>query len=395
VALIFVFQYIRVAAEQLNRQKNQLEELVEVKTRDLVIAKEQAEHANREKSRFLSNMSHELRTPMHAILNFASLALKKSENEKQVRFLQNIRTSGIRLTTLLNDLLDLSKLEAGKMDADFLEQDLNLLIHQAINEVSSLSDKKNITIDLNNDSACVCMVDQKLIMQVLINLLSNAIKFSPENSHVCIQHKVIGDSEIKAKAKMILVQVFDEGVGIPPGEQDLIFDKFVQSTKTKTDKGGTGLGLPISKEIIEIHSGVIWAESPVPGKDYGTVINIHLPVMQCASDDVTSENIGDAIQHHILMRDQIAKAIEERRPLGIPVSVIADEHQCELGKWIDTLDIDCENMRRLKIAHADFHQIAGEVVSYNDMENYVLAQKKLKEFNAASNAVVSLLNELL
>jgi signal transduction histidine kinase len=142
--------------KDLELSRDSLEILVQQRTAELEIAKEKAETANQEKSEFLANMSHELRTPMHAILSFASLALKKSEDKKQTRFLQNIRTSGIRLTNLLNDLLDLSKLEAGKMDGEFIKQDLTTLIEQSIAEMSSLLSDKQIAIKLNSHEHYDC-----------------------------------------------------------------------------------------------------------------------------------------------------------------------------------------------------------------------------------------------
>ena len=234
--------------------------------------------ANQEKSRFLANMSHELRTPMHAILSFANLGLKKVDNKKIERYLQNIRTSGIRLTTLLDDLLDLSKLEAGKMRASFQEQDITLLIPDAINELDSLLSRKEITIDINDDDHVECAIDQKLMMQVFINLLSNAIKFSPEQSTVKIRIKTFEGELHKLQQELLEISISDQGVGIPESELETIFDQFVQSSKTRTDAGGTGLGLPITREIIALHFGKIRAISPNHGSDHGTTISIVLPV---------------------------------------------------------------------------------------------------------------------
>ncbi len=266
--------------EELQEHREHLEDLVAEKTVELHQAIEIAETANKEKSRFLANMSHELRTPMHAILSFTNLALKYVENEKVMRFLQNIRTSGIRLTGLLDDLLDLSKLESGNMHAEFIEQDMLSLIVDVISGVDSLLDDKNISVDLEADQSFDCMIDQKLMTQVLVNLFSNAIKFSPENSVIKVHlDKTVG--QLQGQEMQVLeISVTDEGVGIPEEELTSVFDQFVQSTKTRTEAGGTGLGLPICKQIITLHHGDIWAESPPGNRATGTTFNIRLPVLQ-------------------------------------------------------------------------------------------------------------------
>ena len=254
---------------------------LQIKQQQLIAAKESAEMANREKSRFLSNMSHELRTPMHAILSFASMALKKPDDqEKVVRYLNNIKISGNRLTNLLNDLLDLAKLESGKIELDLNIEDVTAVVEYALTEVESLIAEKSITIEFDNSQYFECYLDRKLIIQVLINLFSNAIKFSPSESKISIlldKHEmVLGDGIQEA----IKISVIDEGIGIPQNELGHVFDKFIQSSKTQTQAGGTGLGLPITKEIIELHSGKIWAESSSGNLDKGSVFKILLPVKQ-------------------------------------------------------------------------------------------------------------------
>jgi PAS domain S-box-containing protein len=223
----------------------------------LLRAKDWAEAASRAKSEFLANMSHELRTPMHAVLSFAELGERKAEAEplKAVHYFGRIRSSGQRLLQILNDLLDLSKLEAGKMRYDFRPLQLAAVVRDVAEEFAPLIRQQNLQLRLELDEAVPDVrADALRIGQVLRNLLSNAIKFSRAGGVVCMR---VG---INALGRVELL-VEDEGVGIPEHELGTIFDKFTQSSKTKTGAGGTGLGLAISREIVEAHHGDIRAEN--------------------------------------------------------------------------------------------------------------------------------------
>lgn len=262
--------------------------LEEEKISHLLQSKEIAEKANETKSRFLANMSHELRTPMHAILSFANLAKKRVDDEKVINFLDKIHTSGVRLTHMLNDLLDLSKLEAGKLVPDFGEHDFIAVVKASIDEIHSLLKDKNISVKMEYEGALVSCFDKKLIIQVIVNILSNAIKFSPENS--CIE--ILMWNERVWTTDMLVFSVIDEGIGIPRDELEDVFDSFVQSTKTRSDSGGTGLGLPISKEIIDLHQGEIRAESPPANKTVGTALIFQIPLTRnCPTTNNSSQAV--------------------------------------------------------------------------------------------------------
>ncbi|GAB3258924.1 PAS domain S-box protein [Chitinimonas naiadis] len=220
-------------------------------------AKELAETANRAKSEFLANMSHELRTPMHAVLSFAELGERRSQDtgaEKLQHYFGRIRQSGQRLLQILNDLLDLSKLEAGKMSYQMQSLDVTPIVAEVADEFLPLARERGITLETVLGEALPRVKGDALrLIQVLRNLLSNGIKFSPAGSTVHL-HAWHEDGQV-------ILAVDDEGVGIPAEELAVIFDKFIQSSKTKTGAGGTGLGLAISREIVEAHGGAIRAEN--------------------------------------------------------------------------------------------------------------------------------------
>lgn len=246
--------------------------------KELVMARQQAESANVAKTEFLANMSHELRTPMHAMLSYAKLGLDRTEDHesKAFKYFNNITTSGERLLKLLNDLLDLSKLEAGKVEFHFKKADLYHTIDSVIMELKSLISEKKLNIITqkvleNGTISC----DQEKMSQVLINLLSNAIKFSPEGGNIYIS--VASNNREHGINNGVEIKVEDEGIGIPESELEQVFDKFVQSSKSNKGTGGTGLGLSIAKSIVSAHKGKIWAKTRVPT---GATFIVVLPMDQ-------------------------------------------------------------------------------------------------------------------
>jgi len=246
---------------------------------NLLQAKLAADDANRSKTEFLANMSHELRTPMHAILSFASMGSEKvgkAAEEKLVRYFSRIEESGKRLLLMLNDLLDLSKLEAGKMTFLMEQSDLLQTVNQVIGEFDALAKKNGITVNVESDNVVTtAWFDADRILQVVTNLISNAVKFSSPQSVVRILFNddcLILDNGDQVKALRMTVR--DEGIGIPENELESVFDKFVQSSETNTGAGGTGLGLAICKQIVEHHKGKIFAEN---NQEAGTSFHLILP----------------------------------------------------------------------------------------------------------------------
>ncbi|MFT3736453.1 MAG: ATP-binding protein [Rhodocyclaceae bacterium] len=250
------------AEEELRQHRDALTSLVAEQTQDLVAAKDAAEQASEAKSRFLANMSHELRTPMHAILSFAKMGNERAASatpEKIAGYFQHIRTSGERLHTLLSDLLDLSR--TGQNNPMTLHQyniDLIDIARIALQEAAPALQARSLHARLDSQiSNAILKGDALRLGQVLRNLLANAMQYSPEGSEILVSLHHMHFADSGAAAFELIVA--DEGVGIPDDELEHIFETFEQSSQTRNNAGGRGLGLPVCREIVVRHHGRIFA----------------------------------------------------------------------------------------------------------------------------------------
>lgn len=257
---------------ELALHRDHLQELVTERTQRLDVALREAQAANVAKSEFLANMSHELRTPMHAILSFSELGedrAKHAGEDKTSLYFNRIGQSARRLLGLINDLLDLAKLEAGRMEISPEPIDMLGLLRQSGSHLESLMAPRHLALRIGGETSVPRLYgDPRQIAQVIHNLLSNAIKFSPDGGVISVD---LMNRELDSGAALA-IRFCDQGVGIPENELESIFDKFVQSSATKTGAGGTGLGLAICREIVQQHRGRIVAENAAEGGACFTVI---------------------------------------------------------------------------------------------------------------------------
>ena len=261
VALLQTFSDQAVIAIENVRLFNEIQE----KSRQLEIA-------NRHKSEFLANMSHELRTPLNAIIGFSEVLDERyfgELNEKQGEYVKDIHSSGRHLLQLINDILDLSKIEAGRMELEVGDFDLPASLQNALTLVRERAQRHSIELGLKVDPALgTFRADERKFKQIMLNLLSNAVKFTPEGGKVSVAAKLNGSA--------IEVSVSDTGVGIAPEDQAIVFEEFRQVGHDYTRKAeGTGLGLALTRRFVELHGGAITLAS-TPGK--GSTFTFTLPI---------------------------------------------------------------------------------------------------------------------
>ena len=259
----------------LSEERSSLARRVAERTARLRAANAELEWAARLKDEFLANMSHELRTPLNAVLGLSQALQEEAYgpmNDQQMKALVGIEQSADHLLAVINDILDISKIEAGKMDLDLAHVDVQSLCDASLQMVRAAATKKNIRLQIAYDPIVESiLVDARRVKQILVNLLSNAIKFTPDDGTVGLE--VTG----QATEDTVLLSVWDTGIGIPPHSINLLFRRFIQLDGGLARKyQGTGLGLALVARLTELHGGTVSVESPVT-LGHGSRFTVRLP----------------------------------------------------------------------------------------------------------------------
>jgi PAS domain S-box-containing protein len=272
---------IRVLNQRLERRSSELA----TANQELSLRNQEVERANRLKSEFLASMSHELRTPLNTILGFSELLSEQTAgvlNEKQKRFLTHIQRDASHLLELINDVLDLSKIEAGRLELHLEKFPMAVAVAEVLTSIRPLAATKGISLDSELDTKLTLQADRLRFKEILFNLLSNAIKFTPSGGRVWIQSSIVEES--------ICIEIGDTGIGIAPDDQEVIFESFRQaSATTKGVREGTGLGLAITRRLVEHHGGRLWVESE-SGKGSRFFFTLRLSELEPGAADGPGEN---------------------------------------------------------------------------------------------------------
>jgi signal transduction histidine kinase len=281
--MILALRKTKQALEHWNRE---LGNKVEARTHDLTVINTRLEETNREleqanlhKSQFLANMSHELRTPLNAIIGFSEVLQDQifgELNTKQVRYVDNIVNSGRHLLNLVNDVLDLSKVDAGKMELHFEEFSCSQVIHEIKVGLSEMLAKKELKAQICLESGLdLIKADRARYRQILYNLISNAIKFTLPQGQITVFGKY-AEANVHQEEPVVVFTVEDTGIGISPENQAYIFESFRQVDSSYSRQyQGTGLGLTLTRKLIEMHGGQIWVESEL---DKGSKFHFTIPL---------------------------------------------------------------------------------------------------------------------
>jgi signal transduction histidine kinase len=269
-----------LANEALHVERSQLADRIEESTADLVAANRQLAQANRLKDEFLASMSHELRTPLNVVLGMSE-ALTEGVygllSDEQVEGVSHIHESGTHLLSLINDILDLSKIAAGKVNLDLHPCSIHETCASAVRMIRRKAESKRLTLAFQDETAAtMAVLDGRRVKQVLLNLLSNAVKFTPKGGEIGLRVSLTRESD----KELINFEVWDSGIGIPETEIKNLFVPFQQiDSGLARAHEGTGLGLVITKRLVELHGGTIHLESD---EGHGTRVTLKFPLINHA-----------------------------------------------------------------------------------------------------------------
>ena len=342
----FIYFSIRKRIRDAAVDQRVLRERVREKTKELEAQKERAEYSERVKEQFLANMSHEIRTPMNAILGVTRLLLEKEPRTDQLKYLNAIKHASDNLLVIINDILDLSKIEAGKINFERIGFNLRDEILSVIDTIKVNADDKNLTLNYEIDDAVPKIIsgDPYRLSQILLNLVGNAIKFTEKGGVTIKVASVMNDGNNME----LLFSVTDTGIGIAKDKLDYIFDMFTQETSSTTRKfGGSGLGLAICKKLVELQGGSIHVESE-PGK--GSVFSFRIKYKIEKNQHITETANAD-------------KPIIKNNLKGIRI-LLAEDNEFNQMVAVDTLESAIEDVK------VDIAKNGKEAVDMIQINNY-------------------------
>ncbi|MEI6061213.1 MAG: ATP-binding protein [Bacteroidota bacterium] len=288
-----VWYYIRRRVASLKKRQRTLEETVTQRTAEVVVQKERAEQSEKFKQQFLANMSHEIRTPMNAVMGMTNLLIDKNPREDQKHYLDGIRKSSDSLLHIINDILDLSKMEAGKMEIEQIDFSIRDLVEQVKQLLQHKADEKGIELmtDIGGNIPPVLLGDSVRLNQILINLAGNALKFTEKGSVTLEVKKGTHQDAVR-------FSVIDTGIGIPEDKLQTVFESFSQAHSSDTRKfGGTGLGLTISRQLVELMGGTISIESE---EGAGTVFSFEITCPEGSAGNMETRQTNEQLDGSIL-----------------------------------------------------------------------------------------------
>lgn len=375
VFVIVILSLLTVALYKNNALRARTYKLLKDKNIELQLAIDKAEQASQAKSEFLSAVTHELRTPMYAITGLTQLLLDENPKEDQKEHLNSLKFSGEYLLTLINNILDLNKLEARKVELDNKVFGLKKLIEDVTNSFSLSLKRKNNTLHLEYDKAIPESIvgDPIVISQILINLIGNSVKFT-ENGVITIRAKCL---ESREKKTIIRFEIEDTGIGIPPKMQESIFESFAQgSVQINRKYGGTGLGLPIVKHLMTLLDTKIYLESQVnKGTKFYYDIAFGLP-----KEPKNQKNSQKASKESTTKK-------ETAKPKGLHILLVEDNkiNQLVTKKFLDKKDFQCtiidngvDAVEAVRTNHYDLILMDVHMPKMSGIE----ATKEIRKFNA-------------
>ncbi len=343
IGINFDITALKHIEDELRRYKDHLEEQVQERTADLVLARDAAEAANRAKSVFLSSMSHELRTPLNAILGFSNMMRRDEQlTHEQRGNLDIINRSGEHLLTLINDVLEMAKIEAGRVQMENAPLDLGALVRDVTDMMQMRAKEKGLQllIDQSSEFPRYIRGDEARLRQVLINLVGNAVKFTRQGG-VTVRFGL----KPNATPQRLLIEVEDTGVGIASADREKIFEPFVQVGEPSVQKG-TGLGLTITRQFVQLMGGNITLDST---PDVGSVFRVELPIEtvdaadivrkdQTLSGDITGLVPGQPAYRILIVEDQLENQLLLKKlmeNIGLQVRIANDGEQALLlfSEW--------------------------------------------------------------